>query len=260
MDSQEISIQNIRQRLEALAAHHGVSILYACESGSRAWGFPSADSDYDIRFIYLHPRDWYLSIHAHRDVIDPAIEGLIDMGGWDLRKSLRLLQKGNASLVEWLNSPIVYLRDPAIAEPLDALAREAFRPETATHHYLALARRTRKALGKAERWRLKDVFYALRAVLCARHIIEAGEAPPVPLTPLLEHYVSEPLKALVEDHIRAKLGQRESDTIAPEAGLEAFLEQEQAYCQARIPKNPPPCNTARFDALFLDALASAEAM
>lgn len=259
MDSQDTRPPAIEQRLRDLAVQHGVRLVHACESGSRAWGFPSADSDYDIRFIYLHPREWYLSIHERRDVIDPAIEGLIDMGGWDLRKSLRLLQKGNASLIEWLNSPIVYFRDPAVAEPLSALAREAFRPETATHHYLALARRARKALHKNERWRLKDVFYALRAVLCARHIIEAGDAPPVPLAPLLERYVSDPLKALIEDHIRAKLDQRESDSVEPSAPIETFLDREQAYCRGHIPKNPTPCDTARFDVLFIDALAGTEA-
>lgn len=76
--------------------------LIAVESGSRAWGFPSPDSDYDIRFIHIHPRDWYLSLQPGRDVIERPIIDNIDLNGWDLRKALGLLLKSNAVVSEWL--------------------------------------------------------------------------------------------------------------------------------------------------------------
>lgn len=100
----------ILARLEQIEKDEDVTIFYACESGSRAWGFPSADSDYDVRFIYVRPRDWYLSIDVEekRDVIERPINDALDISGWDLRKALKLLRKSNPPLLEWLSSPIVY--------------------------------------------------------------------------------------------------------------------------------------------------------
>lgn len=76
----------IGQRLDAVEATESVRLLMAVESGSRAWGFPSPDSDYDVRFIYVRPRDWYLSLVPGRDVIEHAIVDEIDLNGWDVRK------------------------------------------------------------------------------------------------------------------------------------------------------------------------------
>jgi predicted nucleotidyltransferase len=98
----------IRSALKHLATSRQVRILLAVESGSRAWGFASKDSDYDVRFIYAHPADWYVSVEAHRDVIEATFDGDIDAAGWDLRKGLGLLRKSNPPLLEWLRSPITY--------------------------------------------------------------------------------------------------------------------------------------------------------
>lgn len=97
----------ISTRLTAMTSEENIRILYACESGSRAWGFPSADSDYDVRFIYAHPVEWYLSIQTRRDVIERPLDNLIDLSGWDVRKAMVLLRKSNPPLLEWLQSPIV---------------------------------------------------------------------------------------------------------------------------------------------------------
>ncbi|KAA3615175.1 MAG: nucleotidyltransferase domain-containing protein [Planctomycetota bacterium] len=106
--------QRIQASLSEIEATEGVKILFACESGSRAWGFASQDSDYDVRFLYLHPPEWYLSINleAKRDVIERPIVDELDVNGWDLRKALKLFRKSNPPLLEWLGSPIVY-REPA---------------------------------------------------------------------------------------------------------------------------------------------------
>ena len=91
---------DIQVRLSAIEAEHGVRVLYACESGSRGWGFASPDSDYDVRFIYVHPLPWYLRVSAQRDVIEVPISDELDINGWELRKALSLLKKGNATLIE----------------------------------------------------------------------------------------------------------------------------------------------------------------
>ncbi len=87
--------RTIKAGLAEIEAQENVRIVYACESGSRAWGFPSSDSDYDVRFIYLHPLEWYLSIEKRRDVIERPITGVLDVNGWDLRKALQLFRKSN---------------------------------------------------------------------------------------------------------------------------------------------------------------------
>ena len=100
----------ILTRMHNAEKEHGVRILLAVESGSRAWGFESPNSDFDARFIYVHPRDWYLSVglEEQRDVIEYPIVDDIDLNGWDLRKALRLFWKSNPAFVEWIQSPIVY--------------------------------------------------------------------------------------------------------------------------------------------------------
>ena len=105
--SNSVVYNEIIKRLKALEKEENIQVLFACESGSRAWGFPSVDSDYDVRFIYLRDKDWYLSIDEGRDVIEKEISDLIDLSGWDLKKALKLYRKSNPPLIEWLCSPIV---------------------------------------------------------------------------------------------------------------------------------------------------------
>ena len=102
---------SVGEELRRIEQAYDVRVLYACESGSRAWGFASQDSDYDVRFIYVHSRDWYLSIEDRRDVIEEPISDSLDISGWELRKTLRLLRKSNPPLLEWLKSPVVYAWD-----------------------------------------------------------------------------------------------------------------------------------------------------
>ena len=107
--------QRVRDALAQVEAERNVRVLFACESGSRAWGFASRDSDYDVRFLYVHRRDWYLSVEDRRDVIEQPIANDLDVSGWELRKALRLLRKSNPPLLEWLKSPVVYRHDPVFA-------------------------------------------------------------------------------------------------------------------------------------------------
>src|ERR1051325_12100355 len=98
----------IQRKIAQIGQEEQVQVLYACESGSRAWGFASTDSDYDVRFVYCHPSNWYLSILDRPDVIERPIENDVDLSGWDVRKALQLFRKSNPPLLEWLDSPILY--------------------------------------------------------------------------------------------------------------------------------------------------------
>ena len=169
-------MQDIHTRLAALAYAHEVDVLFACESGSRAWGIESPDSDFDIRFVYLHPRDWYLQLHERRDVIERT-DGLLDFSGWDVRKALRLAHRSNPALLEWLRSQIVYVRDARL-DPLFGIM-ETFSARALMHHYLSLPHRHKKAYWKdGEPVRLKKYLYALRPLFAIAYMHEHGHARP----------------------------------------------------------------------------------
>lgn len=165
----------IEETLAEIENSEEVRILYACESGSRAWGFASKDSDYDVRFIYLHPPEWYLSVDLEhrRDVIERPIVDELDVGGWDIRKALYLFRKSNPPLVEWLGSPIVYHEPFQFASRLRALLSEYYSVAASGYHYLHMARGNYREYLKGEIvWR-KKYFYVLRPILAIKWL-EAG--------------------------------------------------------------------------------------
>jgi len=159
-------VRQIDVRLDGVEAEHGVRILWAIESGSRAWGFPSPDSDYDGRFLYVRPVSDYVAIRRSRDVIETPLDEVYDVNGWDVRKALGLMLRGNATVGEWLRSPIVYRGDEAVAAALLALADEVVDRSGVVRHYSHVARSNLALL--ASSGRLKKFFYALRPALCLR--------------------------------------------------------------------------------------------
>lgn len=175
----------IRKRLDAIEHRHGMRVLYACESGSRAWGFASEDSDWDVRFIYLHPPEWYLAIdmERRRDVIE-EVSGVLDICGWDLRKALWLLHKSNPPLLEWLKSPIVYIDRHNLADRLRAMADVYYSPRACLHHYLHMAEGNFREYLRGERVRTKKYLYVLRPLLALRWIETKDTPPPMPFKTL----------------------------------------------------------------------------
>uniref|UniRef100_UPI000D6DC503 nucleotidyltransferase domain-containing protein n=1 Tax=Minwuia thermotolerans TaxID=2056226 RepID=UPI000D6DC503 len=162
-------VAGIDAKLREVEATHNVRILLAIESGSRGWGFASPDSDYDCRFIFVRPRDDYLSLFPKRDVIEYPPDGIYDVNGWDLPKALKLLLKGNAVVIEWLTSPYAYAGDSRFRDELLALAREVVQPAAIANHYLHLGERQyRRSLEGRAAVSLKKVFYALRPAIALR--------------------------------------------------------------------------------------------
>jgi predicted nucleotidyltransferase len=162
-------VATIDDKLAAIAERERIDLLIAVESGSRAWGFPSPDSDYDCRFIYVRRRDAYLSLVPPRDVIELPSDAIFDVNGWDLGKALRLLLKGNAVVIEWLTSPFVYAGDAPFRDQMLALARQTARPAAIARHYLHLGERQRRTyFADANAIALKKIFYALRPAVALR--------------------------------------------------------------------------------------------
>jgi uncharacterized protein len=188
-----VDISNtIRTQLQRLEIEEQIIILYACESGSRAWGFPSPDSDYDVRFIYLRPLEWYLSIDIRPDTIDLPVNSLLDINGWDLRKALKLFKGSNSVIYEWLQSPILYQNNGAFNQELLNLSSNYYNPRAGIHHYLNTTKNCYKEYLQSDVVKLKKYFYALRPILAARWILKYQTFPPMVFAELLK---------LVEDQL-----------------------------------------------------------
>lgn len=254
------AVAEVDARLASVRRDHGVRILLAIESGSRAWGFPSPDSDYDCRFIYLQPVENYLSLFPRRDVIEIPLEGEMDLNGWDLSKALRLLLKGNAVVIEWLTSPIHYDGDATFREDMIALSRVVNRTLVA-RHYLHLGERQRHAYFADEtEIALKKIFYALRPAAALRWMRlhpDVAVAPMNFLTLMDQSDVATDVSRIVAELMERKAATRElgKGMLPKEVG--AFIDTEfmiarEAFegCEATV----QPEAMAAVDEFFRDTL------
>ncbi len=176
----------IQRRLSLIEQENDVRIIYACESGSRAWGFASQDSDYDVRFIYVKKAADYLRIEKQRDVIETPIDGIYDINGWDIKKALGLLKKSNPTLIEWLESPIIYRCDDTLISLLKPMLVEYFSRNSLIYHYLNMARNDWRNDIEKGNVTAKKYLYTLRALLCIDWIKRYNSIPPVNFQSMLE--------------------------------------------------------------------------
>lgn len=220
----------IQEQLKKTEQEKGVTILYAVESGSRAWGFASPDSDYDIRFIYKHELNYYLSLWEKPDTIEFMTTNDLDGSGWDIQKALLLLAKSNASLLEWLYSPVVYYENEALVNQMRALAADCFSPIACLHHYLGTTKNFMDVCAQ-EQVKLKSYFYALRTALAGKWIIEKNSFPPVDfrqLLPIAPQNIQEKVKELMA----IKANQNETYLHPKETLITNFLQETVAFNQA----------------------------
>jgi predicted nucleotidyltransferase len=172
--------------LNQIEHEHHVRILWAIESGSRSWGFESPDSDYDVRFIYIHRPEWYLSVFENRDVIEIPVSKELDVSGWDLRKTLRLFKKSNPVLMEWLVSPLVYKRSGSLRKRMLGIAPRYFSRKACAYHYLHMAENNyKREIKKKQLVRLKKYFYVLRPLINILWLKEKDTLVPMSFTETL---------------------------------------------------------------------------
>ena len=189
--------QSIQTKLHQIATSEPLHLLIAVESGSRAWGFPSPDSDYDVRAVYIRQPESYLCIDEPKDTFEYIENQWFDVGGWDIRKALRLLRKSNAVLLEWLRSPMDYAQDDEFVHALAELAPQYAQAAPLLHHYRGIARNALSNMDLHGEIRLKKWFYVLRPLLAARWAVQRGGIPPMTLAEL-----SDGLPAAVQNEIR----------------------------------------------------------
>ncbi|SFM38012.1 hypothetical protein SAMN03159341_12946 [Paenibacillus sp. 1_12] len=223
--------KQILNDLERIEHEENVRILYACESGSRAWGFPSKDSDYDVRFLYVRPEDWYLSIFEKRDVIQRPINDMLDINGWDLRKALNLFRKSNPPLLEWLQSPIVYRENYAIAEQIRRISPLTFSPKSCMYHYLHMAKGNYREYLQGERVKIKKYFYVLRPILACEWIEKHNTMPPIEFDRLVDAVVprESELKVVIDGLLFRKRAGDEMDYEPRINPINEFLEERIGY-------------------------------
>ncbi|MCI5046240.1 MAG: nucleotidyltransferase domain-containing protein [Aquisalinus sp.] len=229
--------KHIMAELASIEHSHDVRILFAVESGSRAWGFPSPDSDYDVRFVYARPVDWYLTIEPGRDVIELPIEGDMDINGWDVKKALGLLIKPNPVLLEWLSSPVRYLWNSDDCELLKSFSEKVTHGPACLNHYLSLGSRQWNVYveGKAQ-VNLKKYFYIVRPAMAIRWLrMNPDQIPPMNFSSLKEGInLNADLTAMLDRMLEQKSRSKELGE-APRIDLvDQFIEQEFQWAKESV--------------------------
>lgn len=216
----------ILEKLNEIEDREKIKILHCVESGSRAWGFASPDSDYDVRFIYVRPQEYYLRLDKTRDVIEWQLDDTLDINGWDIQKALILLHKSNPTLFEWNSSPIIYKTTDEWVKIAEVINRY-FVAKSGLYHYLSTAKRNYHAYFKGETVRLKKYFYVLRPLLACKWILAEGTPPPMEFHVLMEKYLDEAIKPDVEKLLDLKMN-------APEIALEKRFDRVNDYLDTTI--------------------------
>lgn len=220
----------IQAQLRDIEEKNDVKILYAVESGSRGWGFESKDSDFDVRFIYVHSIEWYLSVFEGSDIIEIPVDEVLDVNGWDLRKALRLMYKSNAPLLEWLSSPIIYKQNQEFANELRHVAGKYFSPIAVTYHYINLAKKSFDGLEGMDKIKLKKLFYVIRPILSCMWIEKFNAIPPMNLQAMMEDIeMDNKIRNMIEELVTVKSDSIESDTINEPIELMKFLRDKLEY-------------------------------
>lgn len=228
--------QKILNHLHRIAEERHIRLLYACETGSRGWGFASPDSDWDVRFVFAHPKDAYLSVNEPQDTITLMLEDQgdeLDFNGWDLRKTLHHLRKSNATPFEWLQSPFVYLEEPGFREELWALSGQYFAPRSTVHHYLGICHNAIKTGIADGHIKIKKYFYILRPLLAAMWAADHRSVPPMEFGKLLPQIENRTLLMAAISHLLAEKEVAAEGKLIPLVPvIQEFIATEMERCRA----------------------------
>lgn len=250
-------IEEIKKELARLENQHDIKILLAVESGSRAWGFASTDSDWDVRFIYIHRLEWYLKIDELKDSQEEILPNEIDLAGWELKKALRLFRKSNPPMLEWLRSPIVYQEQFSTAQNLRELSEKFFNPKSCMYHYLSMAKGNFKEFLQKDLVKSKKYFYVLRPVLACDWIRNKNSFPPMEFQDLVDSQITdEKLKTEIAELTKRKIAGEELKEEPKIEILNEFLERKIEFYKnyvEQIERGEKP-NTELLDELFKETI------
>lgn len=251
--------REIPVHLYHIEKEHEVKILLAVESGSRAWGFESKDSDWDVRFIYIHKPEWYFKVEQQRDTIEYVYNDRLDMVGWDLKKALSLLYKSNPSILEWLHSPIIYRCEDYFSQRLATVEDNYFNPIKLMYHYNHIYKKHNQRYLQQEGYPMKRFLYYLRGILACKWIEQKMTLPPVSFMELVDATVEDKIiVAKIEDLIQIKRGDKECDINVVDESLVAYARHWDEYFEQKIDSFRPevkPVSTEPLDTILFDMVA-----
>lgn len=214
----------IQQKLKEIEQSKNVKILYAAESGSRAWGFASPDSDYDVRFIYVCRPEDYLKIIRPRDVIEGQLDEVFDINGWDIQKALRLLNKSNPTLFEWASSPVVYCDTPQW-KALKPLIDRYFSSKSGMYHYLSMAVKNYREYLKGDMVKIKKYLYVLRPILACKWILDHHTPPPMLFSDLVNAELEPDIKPHIDTILEIKKNVSEKELMPQMKAVNLYIER-----------------------------------
>lgn len=245
----------IRLELKEVEKSENVKILHAIESGSRAWGFASPDSDYDVRFIYLRPKEYYLKLEETKDIIDWELDDTLDINGWDINKVLRLFHKSNSTLFEWANSPIIYQTTDEWKKIYE-IAKEYFSVKSGMYSYYGTAKSNFYEYLQDDYVKYKKYFYVIRPILACKWIEERKCPPPVLFSKLVENTLEEHMKPIIKELLEVKVTMKESDKGKKLVELNNYIENKLDYYKDYIASQEDDREPSwdRLNKLFLSSM------
>ena len=215
----------IREKLKEIEEKEDVKIIMAVESGSRAWGFASPDSDYDVRFVYIRRLEDYLRLENIKDVIEWQLDDVMDISGWDLKKALQLMHDSNPSIFEWCASPIVY-KDSEAFEKLKKIRKEYYSRKKSLYHYWHMAQNNYQAYLQGEEVRIKKYFYVVRPLLAAKWVVDKKTQPPMLFSELIETELPIELRDIIDKLLEMKQNMPEMGMAPKIKVLDDFIKAE----------------------------------
>jgi len=224
----------VLMKIKEIEEKENIKVLHVIESGSRAWGFASPDSDYDVRFIYVRDENFYLSLREIKDFIDWELNDVLDINGWDLKKALQHFHKSNATLFEWSNSPVVYYTTDEWKEIYENVASDYFACKSALYHYYGTANKNYHEYLCEDMVKYKKYFYVLRPILACKWIEKKKCPPPVLFDELFNTVLEDNMKAAVEDLLAKKIQMSESDKAPKVDAINQYIEEKLAYYKALV--------------------------
>lgn len=245
----------IIEKLNEIERRENIKVLHCVESGSRAWGFASPDSDYDVRFVYMRPKDFYLRLDPTRDVIEWQLDETLDINGWDVKKTLQLLYKSNPTVFEWDSSPIVYKTTEEWAR-ISVAAKDYFSVKQGLYHYLNTAKGNYKEYLKGETVKYKKYFYVLRPLLACKWILAEGTLPPMLFKKLADKYLDEEFKPDVLKLLDLKMNAPEIFEGKRFDKVNDYIDKNISFVEEKI-EGFPACRQRgweKLNGLFLDLL------
>lgn len=245
----------IIKHIDQLEKDQGISILLAVESGSRAWGCPSPDSDYDVRIIYKRPKSEYLEIDDRQDTINYFHGELLDINGWDIKKTLKLIRKSNATPFEWAQSPIKYKEIGDFSSTIIDLSKQYFQPRRTVNHYLGIAKNSYLSNDLQGAIKLKKLFYVLRPIMAAKWIIKKNEIPPMDIPSLMPIIDNERMVHHINDLLEIKKSANEDYTHKMDQLIIEFIDQEFKYVSTfKLEDNTEFPSSDKLNKQFIDII------